>query len=65
MKKLVILIVLVLMGCSPEMRSVPHTKYRFEPITLPDGTPCYIIKGGSHSGMIGITCDYNQELDNV
>lgn len=29
------------------------------PFELKDGTPCTIIRGGTHAGMVGITCNYN------
>lgn len=28
------------------------------PYTLEDGTPCTIIRGGTFSGMVGVTCNY-------
>jgi hypothetical protein len=38
-----------------------QTKYREIPYILTDGTSCTIIKGGTHSGMVGITCNYKGE----
>jgi hypothetical protein len=35
-------------------------KYSFEAIPLPDGTPCYVIRGGTHSGIVGVTCNYRR-----
>jgi hypothetical protein len=52
-----ILIALLCAGCSEE-ETVEREKYREEPYTLEDGTPCTIIHGGSHSGMVGVTCSY-------
>lgn len=33
-------------------------KYKAISYILPNGTPCFIIRGGTHSGYIGITCNY-------
>lgn len=52
-----ILIALLCAGCS-KVESVERKKYREEPYILKDGTPCTIIRGGSHSGMVGVTCNY-------
>ena len=38
-------------------------KYRFTAITSPDGTPCYVVRGGSHAGMVGVTCNYAGEFE--
>jgi hypothetical protein len=58
----VLLACVLLVGCGGsnlvDGKGKPYKKYRFEPIHLPDGTPCYVVKGGTHSGYIGITCDY-------
>jgi hypothetical protein len=35
-------------------------KYREEAYTLEDGTLCTIVHGGSHAGIVGVTCNYNQ-----
>ena len=40
--------------------SYPH--YREIPYTLSDGTPCVIIRGGSHSGMVGVTGIHPRQL---
>ena len=36
------------------------TKYKFEAISLPDETPCYVVRGGAHSGLVGVTCNYRR-----
>lgn len=36
-------------------------KYTEEPYNLKDGTSCVILRGGTHSGMIGITCNYDEK----
>jgi hypothetical protein len=42
-------------------RSNPPTPiYREVPFNLNDGTPCTVLKGGTHSGMIGVTCNYSK-----
>lgn len=63
-KLLMVIGLLILIGCSPEMYSQPQIQYRFEPVKLPDGTSCHIVHGGTHSGMVGITCDYSKEDSN-
>jgi ABC-type oligopeptide transport system substrate-binding subunit len=58
----VALTVLLVAGCS-ESSAVDKPKYREEqyreePHTMKDGTRCVIIRGGSYSGIVGITCNY-------
>ena len=35
--------------------------YIEENYTLSDGAPCIILHGGTHSNIIGITCDYSNK----
>ena len=44
----------------PSKPPPPPPKYRFEAISLPDGTPCHVVKGGSFTGIVGITCNYRR-----
>ena len=38
----------------------PVPKYTFEAVTLPNDDSCFIVRGGTHSGYIGITCNYSK-----
>ena len=42
--------------------SIRSTRYYEQAYILDDGTPCKILNGGSHSGVIGITCNWNWRL---
>ncbi len=68
----IILALIALSGCDQaSAKKVPLSglngeyklkrNYQYEKIELPDGTPCYVIHGGSQSGTVGITCDYQNK----
>jgi hypothetical protein len=40
--------------------NLPKPMYKEVPFNLSDGTPCIVLKGGTHSGMIGVTCNYGR-----
>ena len=57
---IVLLSVLLCVSCGGEKKERVQIKleYTEEGYTLKNGTPCVIIRGGSHSGLVGITCNY-------
>ena len=58
----IFLLVVFVVGCTMEGSTVvPPTQYREEPYILSDGTPCVIIRGGTHSRMVGVTCNYHHD----
>ena len=52
------IILISLISC--EANTQVRKKYREESYILNDGTPCIIIHGGTHSGMVGVTCNYKE-----
>lgn len=55
---LITLSIFFIASCSEPSNATPHSKYSEEQYTLQNGTPCIIIRGGTHSGMVGVTCNY-------
>ena len=57
----VIVLCVLLTSCDSSFNEIPKTEYTTEEFRLPDGTPCHIIRGGTYSGMVGITCNYKTD----
>jgi hypothetical protein len=57
---IVILVATAAISCTQEN---PHrsTVTKEEHYTTKEGIPCIIFRGGSHSNIIGISCDYTAE----
>lgn len=53
MRILILLVLFTVSACDASRTEIPKIVYGFEYFELPDGTPCYLIKGGSHSGIAG------------
>jgi len=58
-KMICLLVVLSTTGCIDNTPKPLHS--REVPHVLSDGTPCIILTGGTHSGYIGLTCNYTVE----
>lgn len=37
-----------------------NTTYRYDYIVTPKGDPCIVVRGGSHSGIAGVSCDWSR-----
>lgn len=61
MRILILLVLFTVSACDSSRTEIPKTVYGFEYFELPDGTPCYLIKVGSHSGIAGTTCNYGDK----
>jgi hypothetical protein len=62
MRILTLLVILFMVSaCDDSWTQAPKTRYTLEYFELPDGIPCYVVKGGTHSGMVGITCNYGEK----
>ena len=55
---LAVILTVGLVGCGLSTEPERAT-YSEESYTLKDGTTCTIIRGGTHSNMVGITCNYD------
>jgi hypothetical protein len=55
-----IFMAMFLVGVSVVVKQAEDKKYSEEAYTLDDGTLCTIVRGGSHAGIVGITCNYNK-----
>ena len=59
--RLVFIILSVLIASCSKVESFERNKYWEEPYIMGDGTLCVIIHGGSHSAIVGVSCNYKED----